>query len=188
MFLLSNSSLFLHPAITVHLMTPPALPEQGKVQLLSISCKFPSGSPVYLPRVEVNLVVVPCYSKPERGDGVLTAVYLWGRGVGGGSQWGYNSSAVCGGLAKHVLDHTALFLRGLRSCDSAFLFSAWPLDTFNACNTHAHTHKLIYTRNTTHAGRRHWREMRQFLSCMKKRKKMLLGQKPPGSHLGYSGQ
>lgn len=55
---------------------PPALPEQGKVQLLSISCKFPSGSPVYLPRVEVNLVVVPCYSKPERGDGVLTAVYL----------------------------------------------------------------------------------------------------------------
>lgn len=34
---------------------------------------------------------------------------------------------VCGGLAKHVLDHTAVFLRGLRSCDSAFLSYAWPL-------------------------------------------------------------
>lgn len=55
----------------------------------------------------------------------------------------------CGGLAKHVLDHTALFLRGLRSCDSAFLFSARPLDAVNACNTPAHTH--IHTRTYTDA-------------------------------------
>lgn len=84
------------------------------------------------------------YSRPERGDGVCTAVYLWGRGAGGGSQRGYNSSAVCGGLARHVLDHTALFLRGLRSCDSAFLSSAWPLDTVNACSTHADKHSYIH--------------------------------------------
>lgn len=38
--------------------------------------RFPSGSPVYLLRVEVNLAAVPWYSKPERGDGVHTAVYL----------------------------------------------------------------------------------------------------------------
>lgn len=112
--------------------------------------KFTSGSPVYLLLVEVNLAAVPWYSKPATGDGVHTAVYLWGGGAGGGSLWGYNSSAVCGGLAKPVLDHTALFLRGLRSCDSAFLFSAWPLTLLMHIILHCAAHTDACKQKPTH--------------------------------------
>lgn len=97
------------------------------MQLPLISQKSPPGSPVYLPPVEVNLAALSRFSRSQRGDGVCAAVYLWGGGAGWGSQRSNNSSVACGGLAKHVLDHTAVFLRGLRSCDSAFLSYAWPL-------------------------------------------------------------
>lgn len=97
------------------------------MQLPSISQKSPPGSPVYLPPVEVNLAALSRFSRSQRGGGVCAAVYLWGGGSGWGSQRSNNSSVACGGLAKHVLDHTAVFLRGLRSCDSAFLSYAWPL-------------------------------------------------------------
>lgn len=59
------------------------------------------------------------------------------RGAGRGLQWGHNSSAVCGGLAERVWDHTAVFLWALRSCDSAFLFSASSRDLVCTCNTRA---------------------------------------------------
>lgn len=57
---------------------------------------------------------------------------------------GYNSSAVCGGLAERFWDHAALFLWALRSCDSAFLFSAPSRDivcTSNACACTVTTHE-----------------------------------------------
>lgn len=67
--------MFLHPAINAHLMTP--LPYRNKRKC---SCrqsnKFALRSPVYLPRVKGILAVVPCLSKPERGDGVHTVLCL----------------------------------------------------------------------------------------------------------------
>lgn len=110
--------------LLLHTSWPPALPQQGKAQLPSISHKFPLGSPVNLPHVKRNLAAALRYSKLEWEDWVHTALCL----EGGRLQRGYNSSAVRGGLAKRVLDHTALFLRAIRSCDSAFLLSTWPLD------------------------------------------------------------
>lgn len=140
MFLLSNSSLFLHPAITTHLLTSCSARARESAAAINLAHIPPSGSPVYLPLVEVNLAAVPWYSKPDRGDGVCVAVYLYGRGAGVRLQQGYNSSVVCGGLAKHVWDHTAVFLRGLRSCDSVFLSSAWTLLKCVLTNTCTHTY------------------------------------------------
>lgn len=46
---------------------------------------------------------------------------------------------MCGGLAERVWDHTALFLWALRSCDSAFLFSAPSRDIVCARDARART-------------------------------------------------
>lgn len=52
--------------------------------------------------VNGNLAAVPWCSKQEMEDEVHTVLYLYGKGAGGGLQWGYNSLAVCGGLDEHV--------------------------------------------------------------------------------------
>lgn len=140
MFQLSNSSMFLHPAITVHLLTPGSTRTGESAVAINLPVNTPGFTCLFAP-CGGESVGCPRLLRAREGEMKCALQYISEvKALAEFSQRGYNSSAVCGGPAKHVLDHTALFLRSSGSCDSAFLFSAWPLDTVHACSAHAHTH------------------------------------------------
>jgi len=66
MFLLSNSSMFLHPAITAHLVTSCSARTRESAVAINLPEIPPPSSPVYLPRVEVNLAAVPRLLRTRR--------------------------------------------------------------------------------------------------------------------------